>query len=40
MKRKISIALLALCMVLFLLPVQAFADDSSSVVKIDVGGGN
>ena len=39
MKKRISVILLALCMALFLLPVQAFADDSPSVVEIDVGGG-
>lgn len=41
MKKRISVILLALCMALFLLPAQAFADDSPSVVEIDVeGGGN
>ena len=39
MKKRISVILLALCMALFLLPAQAFADDSPSVVEIDVGGG-
>ena len=39
MKKRISVILLALCMALFLLPAQAFADDSPAVVEIDVGGG-
>ena len=37
MKKRISIILLALCMALFLLPVQAFADDPPPEVKLNVG---